>query len=96
MSLNGFKFLVLFIALFLVLFFLQILRKFTHKKGFERAQIWLLLLFSFYFVAASDIRFLISIIVTAAISYVCGILIKKYSDNGKIFLIGGDCPKTRA
>jgi len=89
MSLNGFKFLVLFIALFLVLFFLQILRKFTHKKGFERAQIWLLLLFSFYFVAASDIRFLISIIVTAAISYSCGILIKKYSDNGSIFLIGG-------
>ena len=85
MSLNSFRFVVSFAALFVMMVVLQLLRK--KNKTFGTAQLLLLLAFSYYFILKSDWRFCVCIAAVTLITYALGILIEK--SNSKICLSGG-------
>ena len=89
MSLNSFRFIILFAVLFVVMIVLQLVRKKTAIAG--KVQLLLLLAFSYFFILKSDWRFCICVAAVTALTYVLAILIEKNSGERrrKILLTGG-------
>lgn len=89
MSLNSFRFVIYFAALFVVVVVLQLIRKKTAVAG--KAQLILLLAFSYFFILKSDWRFCICVAAVTALTYVLAILIEKNAGkkSSKILLTGG-------
>ena len=86
MSLNSFRFVIYFAALFVVMVVLQLLRKKTAIAG--KVQLPLLLAFSYFFILKSDWRFCICVAAVTVLTYVVAIRIEK-AEGGKPWLIGG-------
>ena len=86
MSLNSFRFVIFFVALFVVMVVLQLLRKKT--AFFRKVQLILLLAFSYFFILKSDWRFCICVAAVTVLTYVVAIRIEK-TENSKNWLIGG-------
>ena len=86
MSLNSFRFVIFFVALFVVMVVLQLLRKKT--AFFRKVQLILLLAFSYFFILKSDWRFCICVAAVTVLTYVVAIRIEK-AEGGKPWLIGG-------
>ena len=85
MSLNGFRFLILFAAIFFILLLLQVGRKGKADYICGRIQLVILLLFSYALIFSVDIRFGICILAETVITYIIGRLIK----NCQKILTGG-------
>lgn len=85
MNLHSLSFLLHFAVLWIVMFGLQHLGKRTHSCG--TIQLWLLLLFSLYFIYRFDWRFCICMIAVTVIAYLDGILIAR--TKRRLFLAAG-------
>ncbi len=88
MSLNSFKFIVLFAVFFLVMLAVQLIKK---KELVRKIQIVLLLLFSYFFVFTSSWKFCICVAVITVITYVLGLLIEKDKYRTLFFVLGIIC-----
>ena len=85
MSLNSFHFIIYFTILLVLLAVLQLFRK--RRETLGKIQLLFLLLFSYFFIFKSDLRFCLCIIGVTAISYFFAIRIEKA--NSKFWLTGG-------
>lgn len=86
MALNNFYFLVAFIPLFIILLLLQATREKFGKA--DRIQLFVLLLFGYFFICYSDIRFGVCVVTVTAITYITGLLIERLK-NKRVILMGG-------
>jgi D-alanyl-lipoteichoic acid acyltransferase DltB (MBOAT superfamily) len=87
MALNNFYFMVAFIPLFIVLLLLQAFRAKCDKGG--RMQLLVLLVFSYFFICYSDIRFGVCLVIVTAIAYITGLLIELLSNKRPILAGAG-------
>lgn len=87
MSLNSFKFAILFVAILVCMSVLQVIRK--EFNSIKTVQLILLLAVSFLYTAFSDWKFCICLVLVTIISYICSIRVEQ--TKRKIWLIAGIC-----
>lgn len=86
MALNSFHFIIYFGALFIILLVLQLFRKNDKmNEALGKAQLILLLLFSYFFIYKSNWKFCICVLAYTCFVYLIGLKVK----NNKAFLVIG-------
>lgn len=83
MGLNNFYFIIHFAVLIMIMFLLQHIRSRRWTETLGRTQIIVLLLYSYYFVASVDWRFVLCVVIVTIITYVCGLLIERARQSDK-------------
>lgn len=87
MALNSFCFILCFVPLFAVMLFLQAIRGKFDKVG--RVQLLVLLIFSYFFICYSDIRFGICVALVTVIAYFAGLFMEIKPDKRSILALEG-------
>ena len=93
MTLNSFRFVVYFAAFIVVLALLQLVRRKYEVVG--KAQLILLLLFSYFFIYKSSWKFCVSVLAYTCFVYVVGLFAKKNNNDVRCYhnIANRDIPK---
>lgn len=86
MSLNSFNFVISGIGLSIILGVLQLFKKKIDVVG--RVQLFFLLLFSYFFIFTSDLKFCLCVLIVTIITYICGRQMEKSAGNRKVMIVG--------
>ena len=86
MSINSFRFLCIFALLIIIVAGVQLIGK--KSGGVRKAQLGILLLFSYYYIFKADWRFCLCVLAVTLIAYTIALLFEK-TKNPKILVGGG-------